>query len=161
MSRFLLSSPAFAHGEPIPAKYTEDGLNVSPPMCWEGVPDGTRELALLCEDPDAPTAEPWVHWIVYQIAPSLGFLPEDLPPRARLQRPVAVFQGRNSWHTGRTLGYRGPDPPYRHGAHRYVFRMIALDAQLKLNPGADRSALLSASAGHVLAETVLVGTYSR
>ncbi len=157
----VLSSPAFVHHGRIPKRYTADGDDVSPPLRWEHVPEETAELVLVCDDPDAPTARPWVHWLVYGLSPQLKGLPEALPPKSRLVEPVTALQGRNSWHTGRTLGYRGPDPPARDPAHRYVFRLFAVDKLLRLGPGTDRETLLAALAGHVLAVAVLVGLYGR
>lgn len=154
-------SSAFASGDPIPPKYTGDGADLSPPLSWDGLPEGTRELALICDDPDAPTPEPWVHWVIYQLSPDLTSLPEGLPATPRLTNPLSALQGRNSWTSGRTIGYRGPAPPPGHGVHHYHFRLYALDAQLKLGPGADKRALLSAMRGHVLGEGELVGTYAR
>src|SRR5262245_10597856 len=114
---FTLRSPAFEPGQPIPKKHTGDGEDVSPPLTWDGVPDGTQEIALLCDEPDAPSREPWVHWVLYKISPDVRELPEGLPPRERLESPAGALQGRNSWTTGRTTGYRGPNPPS--GTHRY------------------------------------------
>jgi len=156
-----VSSSAFAAGERIPKRFTGDGEDVSPPLHWEGIPAGAQELALICDDPDAPTAEPWVHWVLYQLPAALRELPQGLPAGARLDQPVAALQGRNSWNTGRTIGYRGPAPPPGHGVHHYHFRLYALDCELKLHPGSDKKALLRAMDGHVLATGELMGTYQR
>jgi hypothetical protein len=156
-----LSSEAFADGARIPRKHTGDGEDRSPPLRWDGLPDGAVELALICDDPDAPSPQPWVHWVLYGIPASASGLPAGLPPGTRLAEPVAAMQGRNSWSGGRTTGYRGPAPPPRHGLHHYHFRLYALDARLDLKPGVDKPALLAAIKGHVLAEAVLTGTYER
>ena len=156
-----LYSAAFRNGAPIPKRYTGDGEDLSPPLQWEDVPEGTQELALLCEDPDAPVPEPWVHWVLYGLPPETRRLPEGIPPQTTLETPVRAMQGRNSWSRGRTTGYRGPAPPPGHGRHRYFFRLYVLDQPLGLNPGVDKQALLQAMQGHVLQETQLMGTYQR
>lgn len=156
-----LSSDEFSQGAEIPNKYTEDGKDLSPPLRWDGAPEGTKEFALICDDPDAPTPEPWVHWVLYKIPADIHELPEGLPADARLRAPVGAVQGINSWKMGRTVGYRGPAPPRGHGTHHYRFHLYALDAPLKLPEKADKKALLKAMQGHVLAEGELVGTYER
>lgn len=158
---FELESPAFGHGAPIPKKFTSEGEDVSPPLLWRGVPAGTRELALICDDPDAPTAEPWVHWILYGLAPEVTQLPEGLPGAVELRSPVAARQGLNSWPSGQVHGYRGPEPPRGHGVHHYHFRLYALDAPLGLKPGIDKTTLLAAMSGHSLGEAEWIGTYVR
>lgn len=156
-----VESAAFAPGATIPQKYTGDGADVSPPLSWSAVPDGTRELALICDDPDAPTPEPWVHWVIYNLPPDTTGLPEGVPTGTRISEPVQALQGRNSWTSGTTTGYRGPAPPPGHGTHHYHFMLYALDAALDLQPGIDKSALLEAMHGHILAEGEVIGTYSR
>jgi Raf kinase inhibitor-like YbhB/YbcL family protein len=138
-----ISSTAFKDGQSIPKKYTEDGEDLSPPLKWEGVPDGIKELALIVDDPDAPTSKPWVHWVLYQIPADVRELPEGLPSGGRLEKPIKVLQGRNSWSSGRTIGYRGPAPPHRHGVHHYHFKLYAIDTSLNLYPSLDM-----ASAAH-------------
>ena len=146
-----VTSPAFAAGERIPNKhaYRPEGQNISPPLRWSGVPAGARELALVCDDPDAPVDEPWVHWLLYRIPATAAGLDEG-------ERKGAA--GENSWEEA---GYGGPFPPKGHGTHHYHFRLYALDAPLALKPGATKAQLLKAMKGHVLAEGELVGTYSR
>ena len=156
-----LESSAFAHGQPIPARYAGDGEDLSPPLHWSEAPAGTQEFALICDDPDAPTPEPWVHWVIYKIPAETDGLNEGVPPGSRLEFPAGALQGRNSWSSGRTIGYRGPAPPPRHGVHHYRFRLYALDAPLKVNPSLDKHALLEAMSTHILAEAELVGTYQR
>ncbi len=156
-----ITSTAFADGQPIPRKYTGDGADVSPPLSWSDVPPGTAELCLVCDDPDAPTPEPWVHWVLYGIPPQRSSLPEGVPPDLQLPQLGGALQGRNSWTTGRTIGYRGPAPPRGHGAHHYHFRLYALDAPLRLQPGADKATLLRAAQPHILAQARLTGTYER
>ena len=158
---FELECPAFGHGAPIPKKFTSEGEDVSPPLLWRGVPEGTRELALICDDPDAPTPEPWVHWVLYGLSPDVTQLPEGLPDAVELRSPVAARQGLNSWPSGQVHGYRGPEPPRGHGVHHYHFRLYALDAPLGLKPGIDKKALLAAMSGHCLGEAEWIGTYER
>jgi Raf kinase inhibitor-like YbhB/YbcL family protein len=156
-----LYSPAFADGKPIPREYTEDGKDVSPALAWENVPPGTRELALVCDDPDAPTKEPWVHWVIYKIPADTRELPKGLSRAPLVKEPPGALQGRNSWPSGANVGYRGPAPPPGHGTHHYRFRIYALDAALPLAAELDKSALLRAMEGHVLAEGQFTGTYHR
>ena len=156
-----LQSTAFADGEAIPKEHTGDGQDASPVLSWEGVPEATKELALICDDPDAPTAEPWVHWVLYKLPAALRELATGMPAASRLESPPGALQGRNSWSTGRTIGYRGPAPPPGHGMHHYHFQLYALDCELKLNPGIDKRTLLKAMAGHILEQDELIGTYQR
>lgn len=153
-----LSSPAFGHDEKIPLRYTGDGEDLSPPLSWSEAPGGAVELAVICDDPDAPTQEPWVHWVVYAIAPDAGGLPEGLPAQAELPPPVRARHGLNTWGK---LGYGGPAPPRGHGLHHYNFDLYALDAALDLEPGATKSVLLGAMEGHILEKTRLTGVYQR
>lgn len=156
-----LTSDVFAGGDRIPVRHAGDGEDVSPPLSWTGVPESTRELALICDDPDAPTPQPWVHWVLYKLPADCRGLPEGVPSNSRLEEPAGALQGRNSWSSGRTIGYRGPAPPPRHGVHHYHFRLYALDEPLALNPGIDKRSLQAAMQGHILAEAELVGTYER
>ncbi len=153
-----VSSSAFGHNEAIPTKYTGEGQDVSPALSWSGVPAGTRELALICDDPDAPRAEPWVHWVIYKIPPGGTGLPQNVAKTETLATPAGAVQGTNSW--GR-VGYGGPMPPPGHGVHHYHFKLYALDSPLDLGPGATKDELLAAMQGHILAQGELVGTYER
>jgi len=155
-----VTSSAFEQGEPIPKKYTGDGEDVSPPLAWSGLPAGTKQLALVCDDPDAPRPEPWVHWVIYAIPPQTAGLSEGVPRTERLADPPGALQGKSSWPTD-NLGYRGPAPPPDHGPHRYFFKLYALDTALALKPGLSKDELLKAIEGHVLAEAQLTGTYDR
>jgi Raf kinase inhibitor-like YbhB/YbcL family protein len=150
-----LESPAFAPNGPIPPRHTCDGADLSPPLAWNDLPPGTRSLALIVDDPDAPDpAAPqrtWVHWIVYNLPPTLAGLPEAVAPL-----PAGSAEGHNDWQA---TGYRGPCPPI--GRHRYVHKLYALDTILpELHPPT-KSQLESAMRGHVLAEARLVGLYQR
>jgi Raf kinase inhibitor-like YbhB/YbcL family protein len=149
-----LSSTAFAGGAPIPPKHTCDGKNVSPPLRWIDVPPEAKSLVLIADDPDAP-AGTWVHWVLFGLAPATAELPEDQPKTQYL--PGGARQGLNDF---RTLGYGGPCPPPGK-PHRYFFKLYALDTQLELKPGASKKEVEHAMAGHILAETQLMGTYKR
>ncbi len=155
-----LTSSAFDDQGPIPKKYTGDGEDVSPPLAWQALPQGTRELALICDDPDAPGAEPWVHWVIYKIPASASGLAEGVAPQPDVASPVGALQGSNSWTSGQTIGYRGPAPPPGK-THHYRFRIYALDAPLDLPAEVDKRRLLEAMQDHVLGEGLLTGTYRR
>lgn len=156
--KLSVSSSAFAPGQPIPKKHTGDGADVSPPLHFADVPKQAAELALVVDDPDAPTNEPWVHWVLYKLPAGTTELKEGVPTGAMLKDPAGALQGTNSW--GAT-GYRGPAPPKGHGVHHYRFKLYALAAKLNLAAGADKKSLLNAMRGHVLAEGEFVGTYQR
>jgi Raf kinase inhibitor-like YbhB/YbcL family protein len=158
---FKLSSTAFEPGRVIPRKHTGEGEDVSPPLSWEHVPDGTKEFALICDDPDAPTPQPWVHWVIYGIPAEVRHLPEGIKNDPKLTQPILALQGKNSWDSGKTIGYRGPMPPPGHGTHHYHFKLYALDTPLELAPGATKDQLLRAMKGHVVALAELIGTYER
>jgi hypothetical protein len=156
-----ISSEAFSAGERIPIRYTGDGEDVSPPLNWNDVPATAKELALICDDPDAPTPRPWVHWGLYKIPATVHGLAENIPAASSIESPISAYQGRNSWPSGRTIGYRGPAPPPGHGTHHYHFKLYALDTELELNPGIDKAELLRQLSGHIQAEAELIGTYER
>jgi Raf kinase inhibitor-like YbhB/YbcL family protein len=153
-----VESAAFANGKAIPRRHSGDGEDLSPPLAWSGVPASAQELVMIVDDPDAPTNEPWVHWVIYRLAPTLTELPEGVPPIARPGTVLGSIQGKNSWNA---LGYRGPAPPKGHGLHHYRFTLYALDQALELSDGLDKADLLKAIKGHVVAEGRLVGTYER
>lgn len=153
-----ITSAAFRDGAPIPARYTGDGANLSPPLAWSGLPPRTVELALVCDDPDAPRAEPWVHWVIYKLPAATPGLPEGIGDDENLSSPAGAMQGVT---TSGSVGYRGPAPPSGHGTHHYRFHLYALDAALPLQPRLAKERLLEAVRGHVLAEAELVGTYQR
>lgn len=146
-SSMKISSTAFAPDSSIPAEYTCDGANTSPALTWEGVPDKTKSLALIVEDPDAPKGT-WVHWVVYNIPADANSLVAPLPEGIR--------EGKTSF--GKP-GYGGPCPPKGKGPHRYFFRLYALDSMLTLPPDADSAALKEAMKGRTLATAELMGRY--
>ena len=157
MKTLKIESPAFGMNESIPRQYTVDGRNTSPPLRWSDLPAGTKELALIVDDPDAPVGT-WVHWLLYRVPTDSNELPENILPSLRVDKPGGALQGKNSWGN---VGYGGPAPPRGHGMHHYHFRLYALDLKLNLDPGASKEALLEAMSGHILAEGELVGTYQR
>ncbi len=147
---------AVADGEPVDARFTCDGENLAPGLGWEGVPGATQELVLALEDPDAPGAT-FTHWLVYGLDPRSTDLPEGIPQEAEVAALAGLRQGENDFGD---VGYGGPCPPSGEG-HGYVFRLLALDAPVELEAGADRAAFDEAVAPHVLAETRLTATYAR
>lgn len=159
-----LTSDAFQADGVIPRRHTGEGEDVSPPLRWSNVPEGTKRFVLICEDPDAPkrpgAEHPFVHWVVFNISNAISYLPEGLPRTAHLQVPVIADQGLNSWEK---LGYGGPVPPRGHGPHRYVFRLYALDTEVALPSPliANKRAVLDAIQGHILGEATLIGRYER
>lgn len=148
MASFTLTSSAFSDGGEIPRRYTCDGDDLWPPLEWSGLPDGTRSLALACDDPDAPGGT-FTHWLAWDIDPAAGRLGEG-------ERPPA--EGRNDF--GRT-GYGGPCPPRGHGPHRYSFRLYALSGELELGAGAGKADVEQAVRSRSLGVAELLGTYER
>jgi Raf kinase inhibitor-like YbhB/YbcL family protein len=148
-----VTSQAFGEGDMIPRQYTCDGKDVSPPVSWSGVPEGTKSLALICDDPDAPMGT-WVHWVLFNLPGNADGLPEALPGLETLDN--GARHGKNDF--GR-FGYGGPCPP--RGTHRYFFKVYALDTLLDLEPGVSKEDLLRAMKGHILAEGELMGRYER
>ncbi len=153
-----IRSSAFADQARIPKRFTGDGEDVSPELSWSGVPAGAKELALICDDPDAPTPEPWVHWVIYKITTTATGLRENVPKTGSMSEPAGAMQGVNSWGA---IGYRGPAPPRGHGVHHYHFKLYAVDTALKVSAGVDKKKLLSAMQGHIVAQGEAVGTYER
>ncbi|HVN37488.1 MAG TPA: YbhB/YbcL family Raf kinase inhibitor-like protein [Myxococcota bacterium] len=150
-------SSAFAANTPIPDRFSAYHDNQSPPLEWSGAPERTQALVLVVEDPDAPGAEPFVHWLVTGVPASTHALPAGPPDLPALSALGDARQGMTS--VGRA-GWFGPRPPPGH-AHHYHFQVFALDAPLGIPPGFDREVLLAAMKGHVLARGDLVGTYER
>ncbi|MBA2317577.1 MAG: YbhB/YbcL family Raf kinase inhibitor-like protein [Euzebyales bacterium] len=153
MAAFRLTSPAFGHDEDIPERHTADGGDASPPLTWEGVPEGTKELALVCDDPDADTGVV-THWVVYGIGPDETSLPEGVPSDTLVEDPVSLVQGLNEFEES---GYTGPSLDEKRGAHRCFFRLFALDTELDLPPGVRRGELRRAAKDHILGVAELVG----
>jgi hypothetical protein len=154
----IIRSSAFSDQARIPKRFTGDGEDVSPELSWSGVPAGAKELALICDDPDAPTPEPWVHWVIYKIPTTATGLRENVPKTGSISEPPGAMQGVNSWNA---IGYRGPAPPRGHGVHHYHFKLYVVDTALNMPAGVDKKKLLSAMQGHIVAQGELVGTYER
>jgi Raf kinase inhibitor-like YbhB/YbcL family protein len=150
-----IRSSAFADGQPIPSKHTCDGEDVSPPLSWENAPGETESFALICDDPDAPSGT-LVHWVLYDVPGTTTDIPEALPPKEIVLN--GAKQGRNHFEN---IGYGGPCPPPGAGAHRYFFKLYALDEELGLKPGATKDDVQNAMKGHILSEGELIGTYKR
>lgn len=148
-----MKSTAFGEGGMIPKKYTCDGEDVSPPLSWGPVPGGTKSLALICDDPDAPMGT-WVHWVLFNLPPNIQELPENIPPQKMLENGA-----KHGITDFRRLGYGGPCPPG--GTHRYYFKLYALDTEINLDAGITKKQLLKAMEGHILAEGQLMGKYKR
>lgn len=148
-----LTSTAFEEGGAIPRKHTRDGEDVSPPLSWTSAPEGTKSLALICDDPDAPRGT-WVHWVIFNIPPTAHELQEHMPAQKTLAN--GARQGTNDFPK---TGYGGPAPPS--GTHRYYFKLYALDTMLALEAGARKPELEKAMQGHILAQSQLMGRYAR
>jgi Raf kinase inhibitor-like YbhB/YbcL family protein len=150
-----LTSTAFQEAGPIPTEYTGDGKDISPPLRWSGAPGNTQTFALICDDPDAPRKEPWVHWVLFNLPAASHELPEGVPLDATL--PNGAKQGRNDFGK---IGFGGPAPPPGK-PHRYFFKLYALDKKLNLKVGARKQELEQAMQGHILAQAELMGKYQR
>ena len=148
-----MKSTAFDEGGMIPKRYTCDGSDISPPLAWSAVPEGTKSLALICDDPDAPMGT-WVHWVLFNLPADTRKLPENVPPQKRLENEA--IHGMNDF---RKIGYGGPCPPG--GTHRYYFKLYTLDTEMNLEPGTTKRELLDAMEGHILAQGQLMGRYRR
>ncbi len=148
MSALTISSPAFKHNEHIPSKYTCDGADINPQILIGNVPAGTKSLALIVDDPDAPRGT-WVHWVVWNIGPDTKEIKEGTVP-------ADAHQGMNDFGQ---LDYGGPCPPS--GTHRYFFKLYALDAVLSLGTNASKAILERAMQGHILGRAELIGLYKK
>ena len=152
-----ISSPAFNHNEMMPALYTCEGPNISPPLAWTDPPAGTKSLVLISDDPDAPDpAAPkmvWVHWVLYNIPPETRSLPEGVADEALPEGSVVGTNDRQH------AGWTGPCPPI--GVHRYYFKLYALDALLPDIGHATKLEVLKQMEGHILAQTEMIGLYIR
>jgi Raf kinase inhibitor-like YbhB/YbcL family protein len=152
---FTISSPAFADGAAIPARFSCEGDDVSAGLTWTGAPAGTRSFTLIVDDPDAPDPRAprttWVHWVLYNLPPTVASLPE-----AVTVLPAGALEGTNDW---KRTGYGGPCPPV--GRHRYFHKVYALDVMLPDLGAPDRARVEEAMKGHVLAEARTMGTYEK
>ncbi len=146
-------SSAFGEGSSIPSDFTCDGADMSPSIAWSGVPSKAQSLAVIVDDPDAPSGN-WVHWLLYDLSPALTRLPAGIPVASVI--PDGGFQGRSDFGKA---GYSGPCPP--EGTHRYFFKVFAIDRILHLEPGVTKKEFLAAMQGHIVAEGSMMGTYER
>ena len=149
-----VTSPAFEEGQAIPDNYTCEGQNISPPIYWSQVPAGTESLALILEDPNAPSGT-FTHWVIFNIPADSTSLPEAVPTQETLAS--GAVQGNNSFSK---VGYGGPCPPSG-SPHHYRFTVYALDKVLNLKPGASKDQLLDVMVGNILGQGQLIGTYQR
>lgn len=146
-SKLTIISPVFENGDPIPVEYSCDGEDISPELIFSGIPDGTRSLALIVDDPDAPIGT-WVHWVLFNLPPDTDGLPRGASGIGT--------DGQNSW---KRAGYGGPCPPG--GTHRYFFKLYAVDQILDLQTDTNKKQLEAALEGHILEQAELMGTFSR
>jgi Raf kinase inhibitor-like YbhB/YbcL family protein len=151
--KLRVTSPAFAVGDAIPDRFTQNGDNMSPSIEWTKGPTGTRSYVVLAEDAGVNRQEPIVHWVMYDINPAITRLPQGMPTDGKVDDGV---QGKNI--AGKT-GYVGPKPPAGQ-THPYHFEVFALNTKLNLEPNADRDAVVAAMKGKVLASGDLVGNYT-
>jgi hypothetical protein len=149
----FIKSPAFGEGQMIPREYTCVGRDVSPPLEWSNIPEGTASIAIICDDPDAPMGT-WVHWVIYNIPPSQRGLDAEIPTKRELAG--GAIQGINSFQK---IGYGGPCPPA--GTHRYYFKIYALDTLLENELSATKETVQRAMNNHILARGELMGKFSR
>lgn len=152
-----VSSPAFTDGTAIPTKYTCDGVDVSPPLGLRGTPDA-ESLVLVVDDPDAPTDDPFVHWLVWNVPPGIEEIPEAIPREPTVEALDGAVQGTNDFGD---IGYRGPCPPTDDGPHTYRFTVQFVDTVLDLDPGAEAETVRSTVDAHVRGETTMTGAYER
>lgn len=145
-----IESAAFTNDGAMDDRYSKYHDNVVPPLRWSGLPDGTRQLALVCHDPDAPLPQGWTHWVVYDIAPGVTEIPEG-----------GAAPGAEGVNDFGESGWGGPMPPPGHGTHHYYFWLYALDTEIDAEPGLTRAQLLERIDGHVLEQARLIGTYEK
>lgn len=153
-----MSSTVIGDGEPIPTRYTCDGENVSPTLQFTSVPEEAESTAVVVDDPDAPTTEPFVHWLLWNVPPDTQRLPRGIPNTVTVESLGGARQGTND---AGSLGYTGPCPPREDGTHTYRFTVYAVDSLLEVEAGSERPALDSALRDRVLGRVTLTGTYDR
>jgi Raf kinase inhibitor-like YbhB/YbcL family protein len=156
-----VTSPAFKNGQPLPVDYTADGKNISPPIMWSNLPAGTKEIALIHEDPTVGMPQPFVHWIIYKIPATAKGVPENVPIDPATPMPAEIAGAVQGMSGFRRAMYRGPAPPKPGRVHEYHFIVYALDAPLELAAGATKAQLLEAMKGHIIGQGEMVGTYER
>lgn len=152
--KMKITSSVFDYGHNIPVKYTGDGVDVSPPLSWVGVPEEAKSIVIIADDPDAPMGT-WVHWVIFNIPAEMDGLDEGVKPYVKPDDEI--LQGKNDFGK---IGYGGPMPP-KGLEHRYFFKIYALDSMLSLESGVTKQEVINAMQGHILAEGELMGTYQR
>lgn len=159
----ILKSNGFKNNQKIPIKYTCEGKNISPQLFWSDVPESTKSFAIICDDPDAPTKDPFVHWIIFNISGEVRDLPENISPKKffKKNKNISLRSAKQGIDSFGKIGFMGPCPPRGHGEHRYFFRIYALNNVLGLKAGSTKDQLLKAMKGHVLAEGKLIGKFER
>ncbi len=158
--KIVVESPTMKTGEMMAKEYTPDGRNVSPPITWSNLPQGTRQIAVVCEDFAAGNPPPWVHWIIYKIPPSATGLPANLPIDTAAAMPIEIAGAVHGYNGWRRPMYRGPAPPAGK-PHLYHFVVYALDAALDLPPRLTRDELHEAMKGHIIGQGEIVPIYER
>lgn len=153
-AKIVVSSASFTKGSTIPKKHTADGKDISPSISWDGIPEGSKSIAMTCEDPDAPSGT-WFHWIIYNIAPTTKSLKENIAKKPALAK--GMKQGSNDF---RKVGYNGPSPP-RGKAHHYNFKVFALNEKLALKEGCNKREFYKAIKGKVLGRGQITALYQR
>jgi|SRR5271155_171860 len=154
---FTLQSSDFGNGALIPTQFTADGKNISPSLQWSDAPNGTQTFAIIVSDPDAPTAQPFIHWVIFNIPAATDQLPEGVQNQGTLDQPDGALQGNNSFGQ---VGYGGPSPPPG-PAHHYHFAIYALDTTMNSDPGCSADDLKQEMQGHILGQTEFVARYGR
>ena len=158
--KIVVGSPTLEAGQTMPRDYTPDGRNLSPPLTWSDLPTGTKEIAVICEDPDAGNPPPFVHWVIYKIPATAKGLPEGISIDPAVSMPAEIAGAIQGVSGFRRAIYRGPAPPPGK-PHHYHFVVFALDADLGLKPGLNRAELLTAMGGHVIGQGEIVAIYER
>jgi Raf kinase inhibitor-like YbhB/YbcL family protein len=161
LAKITVTSPAFTHGQPLPVDYTADGKNISPPLAWSNLPPGTREIAVIHEDPTAPTPQPFVHWVIYKIPSAAKGLPANISPDPATAMPAELSGALQGVSGFRRPGYRGPAPPKPGRVHEYHFIVYALSEPLDVPEGLTKAQLLEAMKGKIIGQGEIVGTYQR
>ena len=158
-AKITVTSPAFKHGQALPVDYTADGKNISPPLAWSNLPAATKEIAVIHEDPTAPTPQPFVHWVIYKIPATAKGLPENVPAEGAMPQDLTgAVQGTSGF---RRVGYRGPAPPKPGRVHEYHFIVYALSEPLDAQAGMTKAQLLEAMKGKIIGQGEIIGTYER
>lgn len=155
VKKLQIESAAFRAGDTIPKRYTCDGADVSPPLSWSAPPKETKQLVLICDDPDAPRGT-WVHWVLFGLPADTSSIPEGVPKKDDVL--AGAKQGQNDF---RRIGYGGPCPPRGMGPHRYFFKLYAVDLLTDIPAGATKAEIMRMIKGHILAEGRLMGRYGR